>query len=114
MSRRIQTLEQAQRKPALSRGAVVASAKMLRQGTNGRFGEAALQREAPRRTAGKGRQRQRPKVSDFHTLRDRQCIFELDAEIADSAVHLGVTEQELHGPQVASFLVDVRHLCASH
>jgi len=37
-------------------------------------------------------------VSDLHLFRYRQCIVHLDAEMADRAFDLGVTEQELrHG-----------------
>jgi len=39
-------------------------------------------------------------------FRYRQCIVDLDAEIADRALDLRMTEQELDGPQVASTPVD--------
>jgi len=46
-----------------------------------------------------GRARQLcPGISDVNFLRDLDRIVDLDAEIADSALDLGVAKQELHGP----------------
>ena len=48
-----------------------------------------------------------PRFLDFHAFRDRQSVLEFDPGIADSAVHLGVPEQELDCPQFASLPVDM-------
>jgi hypothetical protein len=59
---------------------------------------AALQRRSAMRTAGKGRLWRRPSGLDFDSFGDHQRIFKLDAEVPDSAVHLGVTQQQLDRP----------------
>ena len=35
----------------------------------------------------------RPDFSELHRLRDSECISELDAEVAHSAIHLRMAEQ---------------------
>ena len=49
---------------------------------------------------------------DLGTLRDLQSILDINAEVADGALDLGMTGQDLDGAQVAGCLVDDRHLGA--
>jgi len=44
---------------------------------------------------------------------ERECIFDIDAKVADRAFDLGVTQQDLHRAEVASGFVDDRCLCPS-
>lgn len=37
-----------------------------------------------------------PRPSDFHRLRDGQCIFEFNAEIAHRAIHFRMASQKLN------------------
>jgi hypothetical protein len=39
-------------------------------------------------------------------FRNGEGVIDLDTEVPDSAFDLGVTEQELHGPQIAGTPVD--------
>jgi hypothetical protein len=39
-------------------------------------------------------------------LGDRQSVINLDTEIANRALDLGVTEQQLDGPQIAGAAID--------
>jgi hypothetical protein len=48
------------------------------------------------------------------TFRNLKRNFEFDSEIADSAVHLGMAKQELHGPQVPGLFVNLRGLGSAH
>ena len=48
---------------------------------------------APTRVTAMGRPCRRPIALDFNGFRDSQCIFKLNAEITDCAVHLRVTKQ---------------------
>src|SRR5690349_11941522 len=43
-----------------------------------------------------------PDISDVDLFRYREGIIYLNAEVSDGAFNLGVAEQELHGPQIAS------------
>ena len=47
---------------------------------------------------------------DFHALSKGKRILDVDAEIANSALNLGMAEQNLHGTEVAGLLVDDRRL----
>jgi hypothetical protein len=47
-----------------------------------------------------------PGNSDIDLFRYGQGVIDLDAEVSDGAFDLGVTEQELHRPQVTSAPVD--------
>jgi hypothetical protein len=47
---------------------------------------------------------------ELDLLRDAKRIVDLDAEVANSAFELRVPEQQLHRPQVAGLLVNLRHL----
>ena len=49
-------------------------------------------------------------ISDVNLFRYRESIIHLNAEVPDGAFNLGVAEQELHGSQVTSVLVDRRDL----
>ncbi len=52
-------------------------------------------------------------LSQIGLLGQDQGVVDLDAEVADGALQLGVAEQELTGAQVAGALVDQRHLGAA-
>ena len=47
-----------------------------------------------------------PGSSDVNLFRNGEGIIDLDTEVPDSAFDLGVTEQELHGSQIAGTSVD--------
>jgi hypothetical protein len=47
-----------------------------------------------------------PGSSDVNLFRYGKGIIDLDAKVPDGAFDLGVTEQELHGPQIAGTSVD--------
>lgn len=51
--------------------------------------------------------------SEVDLFSDAQGVFEFDAQIADGAVDLGVAEQQLHRPQVASLAVNFGSLGAT-
>lgn len=51
---------------------------------------------------------------DFDGFGDSQCLLKLNAEVSDSAVHLGVAYQELNRAKVACRLVNLDNLGASH
>ncbi len=50
---------------------------------------------------------ERPVGSDLDRFGDGECVFELHAEVAHSAIHFGVTEKQLHGSQVARLPIDL-------
>lgn len=56
----------------------------------------------------------RPLASDFYGFSDCERVFQFDAEISHRAVHLGVTEQQLHGAEIAGLAVDLRDLGPAH
>ena len=56
--------------------------------------------------------RRPPRPSDVDRFSDAQGVFEFDAQISNRAVHLRVTEQELHRAQIAGLSVDLRRLGA--
>lgn len=47
---------------------------------------------------------------DFDALRQSQRVFDVDAKISNRILNLGVTEQNLHGTQIPSGLVNDRRL----
>ena len=47
-----------------------------------------------------------PGNSDINLFCYGQGVIDLDAEVSDGALDLGVAEQKLHGPQIASAPVD--------
>ena len=49
-------------------------------------------------------------ASNVGLLGDGQSVIDLDTEIANRALDLGVTEQQLDGPQIASAAIDQRGL----
>lgn len=53
-----------------------------------------------------------PDRSNFRALRQLEGIFDIDAEVADGALYLGMPKKDLNGPQVACRLVDDRRLRA--
>jgi len=48
--------------------------------------------------------------SNVGLLGDGQSVIDLDTEIANRALDLGVTEQQLDGPQIAGAAIDQRGL----
>jgi hypothetical protein len=52
-----------------------------------------------------------PGISDIDLLGDRQGVVNLDPEITDRALDLGVTEQQLNGPEVAGPAIDQGSFC---
>ena len=46
--------------------------------------------------------------SDIDAFGDAQSVFEFNAEVTHGAVDLGVTEQQLHGPQIANLSISFR------
>ena len=52
--------------------------------------------------------------SDFRPFRERQSIFDVDAEVANRALDLCVPEKDLHGAQVARLFVDYGGLGPSY
>ena len=69
---------------------------------------------APERMAAKGRLLRPPYRSDLDSLRDGEGIFQVNAEIPDGAVHLGVSKEELNSAQIACLAVDLRNLRSPH
>ena len=53
-------------------------------------------------------------ILDFDSFGDHQRIFKLNAQVSDSAVHLGMPQKQLDRPQIAGLFVDLRHFGASH
>ena len=49
-------------------------------------------------------------ASNVGLLGDGQSVIDLDTEIANRALDLGVTEQQLDGPQIADAAIDQRGL----
>jgi hypothetical protein len=53
-----------------------------------------------------------PRSSDVDLLGDGERIIDLDAEVSDRALHLGVPEEELNCPEVPDSPIDQRRLGA--
>lgn len=51
-----------------------------------------------------------PGISDVNLFRYRQRILHLDAQVSDSALNLGVAEQELHCSQITGAAANQRRL----
>jgi hypothetical protein len=51
--------------------------------------------------------------SEVDLFRYGKGVIDLNAEISDRALDLGVAEQQLHGSQVASPTIDKGRLCSS-
>jgi len=47
-------------------------------------------------------------------LRYLQCVIDLDPKVSNGALQLGMTEQELDGPEVLGSLIDQCRLGPSH
>ena len=54
-----------------------------------------------------------PGISDINLVRYCEGIIYFDAEISDRAFDLGMSEQKLDGPEIASAPIDQRSFCAS-
>jgi hypothetical protein len=54
-----------------------------------------------------------PGTSDINLFRYCQSVIDLDAKIPDRAFDLGMTEQELNGPQVACSSIDQCRFCTT-
>ena len=50
--------------------------------------------------------------SDFCVFRQFQCVLNIDAQIMDRVLDIGVTQKNLHGAEIAGGLVDERGLGA--
>ena len=55
-----------------------------------------------------------PFQSDLCPLSEGDCVIDIDAKVADGILDVGVTKQDLYGPQVAGCFVDERSLCSAH
>lgn len=55
-----------------------------------------------------------PMRLDFYTFGDRQGVLQIDTQISNGTVHLGVPQQQLNGTQVASLLVNLRDFGSAH
>ena len=55
----------------------------------------------------------RPGISDINLFRYCKGIIYFDAEISDSALYLGMSEQKLDGPEIASAPVNQGCFCAA-
>ncbi len=67
---------------------------MLVTGLNGRFGPTGAERAG------------RDGLLQVDTLRERQGVLDVDAEVTHRVVHLRMPEQKLHCTQVAGLLLD--------
>jgi hypothetical protein len=54
-----------------------------------------------------------PSISDINLFRYCQGVIDLDAEISDRAFDLGMPEQQLHNPEIASPSIDQGRFCSS-
>ena len=54
-----------------------------------------------------------PGISDVNLFRYCQGVINFDAEVSDSALDLGMPEQELDSPQVARPPIDQGRFCSS-
>ena len=59
-------------------------------------------------------QREEPSRSDFRALGEGDCVVDIDAQVANGILDVGMTQQDLHGAKVAGCLVDERRLCSTH
>ena len=51
---------------------------------------------------------------DFRLFGDIQRVIDLDAEVSDGTLELGMAQQYLDSPKVLRTLVDQRGLCSPH
>ena len=54
-----------------------------------------------------------PDISDINLFRYCEGVIDLDAEITDRALDLGMPEQKLDGPEIARPSIDQRRFCPS-
>lgn len=55
---------------------------------------------------------ERSRISDLMRFGERQCVIDIDAEISNCVFDLGVPQQDLNCPKVASGLVNEGSFCA--
>ena len=55
-----------------------------------------------------------PSRSDFRALSKCDRVINVDAEVANGILDVGVTQRDLHSPQVARRFLDKRSLCTTH
>ena len=55
-----------------------------------------------------------PSRSDFRALSKRDRVIDVDAEVANGILDVGMAQQDLHGAMVAGCLVDERRLRSTH
>ena len=55
-----------------------------------------------------------PSRSDLRAFRESDGVVNVYAEVANGILDVGVTQQDLHGPQVAGRLVDQRSFRSPH
>lgn len=48
----------------------------------------------------------------FRRVRERERIFDLDAQVAKGGLNLRMTEQDMHSPEVTGLLVNQGCLCS--
>jgi hypothetical protein len=54
-----------------------------------------------------------PGISDINLFRYCQGVIDLDAEIPDRAFDLGMSKQELHGPEISRPPINQGSFCAA-
>ena len=54
------------------------------------------------------------KASDLRLLRHLQCVVDLNAQVADGALELGMSEQQLYRSEIPGSPVDQRRLGPTH
>lgn len=80
------------------RGGSIAWDELLHPVANGRFGDRGSAMEGCDECLQRAAFASGPISSNFHAFGDRESILQLNAEIADGTVHLGMSEQQLNGP----------------
>lgn len=51
-----------------------------------------------------------PRCSDVDLFGDGKRVIDLDAEVSDGALHLGVAKEQLNRPEIAGTPIDQRRL----
>ena len=95
------------------RGPIAANSLIHASSTDSDHGKRFTRAESCRSGLGSGRAQLCPHISDVNLFSYCQGIVDLDAEIPDRALDLGMPEQELDGPQVAGAPIDQGSFCAS-
>ena len=101
--------------PALSRRSACGTKRTCRNYVRrSAYGEeAVLQRTSPKTRSGTapnigGRASALPSSSHVNLFCYRNCVVNLDAQVANCALDLGMAEQQLNGTQVAGSSIDQR------